>query len=143
MKDRLDGFLNHSIGVTRIRTQKRWLRPKEMVAGRTEMDTDSNQQKYWLLQVNVNGHTAGGTVARGRLATAVTGRRGQEIGQFTNLAERVIDRGQSDRESFLHIVVQIFYHARLSPAYKCQLRSLVIRASAAMISAVRLMRFMV
>jgi len=88
------------------------------------MDTDGNQQEYRVLQVNVNGHTAGGTVARGRLATAVAGRRGQEIGQFTNLAGRGIDRGQGEGESFLHIVVRIFYHARALPAYKRQLRSL-------------------
>ena len=111
MKDRLDGFLNHSIGVTRIRAEKWWLRPKVMAAGWTEMDADSNQQKYWLLQVNVNGHAAGGTVGWGRLATAVAGCRRQEVDQFANLAERGIDRGQRDRESFLYRVVQIFYHA--------------------------------
>src|SRR4029434_2724899 len=88
------------------------------------MDTDGNQQEYRVLQVNVNGHAVGGTVARGRLPTAVAGCRGQEIGQFTNLAGRGIDRGQGERESFLYIVVRIFYHACALPAYKRQLRSL-------------------
>jgi len=77
-----------------------------------------------VLQIDVNGYAAGGTVARGRLATAVAECRGQEVCQFANLAGRGIDRGQRDGESFLHIVVQIFYHARALPAYKCQLRSL-------------------
>lgn len=31
--DRLDGFLNHAVGIAGIGTQKRWLRPKVMVAG--------------------------------------------------------------------------------------------------------------
>jgi hypothetical protein len=47
--DRLDGFLNHAVGIAGIGTQKRWLCPKIMVAGRTEMDTNSNQQQYWVL----------------------------------------------------------------------------------------------
>ena len=108
MIDRLHGFLNHPIGVAGIRTQKRWLGTEILVAEWAIMDADGDQQEHRVIQINVERHAGGGREAGRDLAAAVAGRCGQEIGQFTNLAGRGIDRGQGDKQSFLHISVQIF-----------------------------------
>jgi hypothetical protein len=80
------------------------------------MDADRDEQDHRVIQIDVEGHAGGRTVAWCHLAAAVAGYSRQEVCQFANLAERGIDGQCEETESFLGRVVHSFYHAIAVPA---------------------------
>jgi hypothetical protein len=69
--DGLDGFLNHTVGVDGIGTEKWRLGTEIMVAGVTLMDTHRNEQQDRVVKLNIDGGAGRGPDGRRRLGAAI------------------------------------------------------------------------
>ena len=100
--DGLDGFLDNTVGVDGVGTEKGRLGTEIMLAGLTVMDTDRDEEQDGMVELNIDGGAVGGPDGRRGLGTAIAGDLALDPCHFTDVTGRVMNDGCSELIDRLH-----------------------------------------